>query len=244
MDDEDIKVNRDLTLDFSQSKWKVGTLDLNAVEAGMQLSERYGGDVSVLTAAGDVVEDSKMNKAILARGPEQKFAVYDKALDTADSLATAKALAAGIRHIGDVDVVICGEGSSDQYARQVGSMLGFLLGWNTMNAVSSIALEGGELVVERSLENGIEVIKAALPAVISVTGDINKPRIAGMKDILAAGKKPSTTFSAGDCGVSVENTSVIISTLAPAPADRRLNILEGESDDVLNEFCAELKKSW
>jgi len=242
LDDEDIQVQKNNELDFSQAGWKIGTYDLNAVEAGMRVFEEVGGTISVLTAAGAVADDSKMKKAILARGPEQMYAIKAEELSDADSFMVAKTLAAGIRKIGGADLVLCGEGSGDVYSQQVGPMLGRLLGWNTMNAVSAIKVEGNQITVKRSLEDSVEELSLSLPAVLCVTSDINVPRIAGMKDILGAGKKPGTVWSLDEVGESVHNTIETCNLVAPEQAERQLHIAEA-NDEAIAEFVGFLRKS-
>lgn len=239
-DTDSLSVKRDHTLDFDNAVYAIGQYDLNAVEAAMQLSSADD-SVVVITAAGDIIDNSKLKKAILARGPQAMYGIKDAALDTADTLATAKVLKAGIEKIGDVDLVLCGEGSGDVYAQQVGNVLGALLGWNTVNSVCGIEQGENFLKVERFLEDGVESLEVDYPAVISVTGDINKPRIASLKDIMSAGKKPSTVWSVAEVGTEVENVSETLSVLAPEEADRKRIVLEGNSDDALTEFASYIK---
>jgi len=243
-EEQDIEIKRDHTLDFSRAQWKVGEFDLIAAEAGMMLVEAVGGETVALTAGGGaIVDNSKLQKAILSRGLGQMYGIKDDALATADSYATAEILKAGVERIGDADLVLCGEGSGDIYARQVGSVLGAMLGWRTVNAVSKLTVEGGKLIVERSLENSVEVLEVTLPAVISVTTDLNKPRIPGMKDILAAGKKPTTVWSLADMGVGVNSVTETLSVLAPEQTDRMQIIIEGDSAENIEELYSHLRKA-
>lgn len=241
-EEQDIVVKSNKTLDFTGAEWKIGQYDLNAVEAGMKLAEATGGEVVALTCGGEVVDNSKLKKAILSRGPAQVYGIKDDALAEADSYTTAAVLKAGIEKAGGADVVLCGEGSGDIYAQQVGPVLGALLGWPAVNAVSKITAESGKLVVERSLESGVEVLEVELPAVISVTTDINVPRIPGMKDILAAGKKPSTVWSLEDVGAAAGSVTETVSVLAPEQADRMRIILEGASEENIDTLYNYLRK--
>lgn len=242
-DDQSIRVTSARELDFSQAGWKVGAYDLNGVEAGMRIAEEAGGSVSVLTAAGSIASDSKMKKAILSRGPEQMYAVQDESLVSADGFATAQVLSAAVRKIGDVDLVLCGEGSGDEYSQQVGAMVGCMLGWSTVNAVSAVHPKEDRIEVERELETSVEVLEVPLPAVVSVTSSINVPRIAGMKDILAAGKKPATVWTLADVGVPLENAKELVSVLAPEQVQRENHVIEGSDEAAVDEFCALLKKA-
>lgn len=239
-DSDSLSVKSDHTLDFENAVYAIGQYDLNAVEAAMQISSAED-TVIALTAAGDIVDNSKLKKAILARGPQAMYGIKDTALDSADTLATAKILKAGIEKIGNVDLVLCGEGSGDIYAQQVGNVLGTLLGWNTINSVCGIERGESFLKIERFLEDGVESLEVDLPAVISVTGDINKPRIASLKDIMGAGKKPSTVWSLEDVGTEVANVSETLSVLAPEEAARKKIVLEGISDEILAEFASNIK---
>ena len=134
-DEQDAVVQADRTLSFERAALKIGDYDLNAVEAGAQLASASGASLVSLTAGGDPVEDSKLKKAILARGPHENVAVKDASLPEAGSAVTARVLAAAVKQLDDVSLVLCGEGSADRYAQQVGVQLGELLGV-TRQAVS------------------------------------------------------------------------------------------------------------
>lgn len=236
-EEQDIVIAKDRQVSFEKAEWKFGSYDLNAVEAGKQIVEAAGGHLSGLCAGGKVLENPKMKKDIVSRGLDDLYMVIDEAMEQADTYQSARVLEAAIKKMGDFDLVLCGAGSSDLYAQQVGNQLGELLSVPVVNAVNKITPDGDKVIVERALENEIQVLEISLPAVISVTSEINVPRIPGMKDIIAANKKPVTKFALPEIEVT-ENapSSTVISTLAPEQVDRRLNILEGESEEAVNEF--------
>lgn len=244
-EEQDIAVRSDHTLDLSKAELKVGQYDLNAVEAAVQLQEATSGAEPTVVTMGTLkgLKNSKLQKAMLSRGAGELFCIADDSLDAIDSFATAKNLATAISKIGGVDLVLCGEGSGDIYAQQVGPILGQLLGFVSLNSISKITPQGDKLVVERSLENEIEVLEVPLPAVLSVTTDINKARIPSLKEILAAGKKPVTLWGGIDLDITKESSIEIISTLAPEQADRRKKIFEGDSEDIINELFENLRKA-
>ena len=111
-DEQDAVVQADRTLSFERAALKIGDYDLNAVEAGAQLASASGASLVSLTAGGDPVEDSKLKKAILARGPHENVAVKDASLPEAGSAVTARVLAAAVKQLDDVSLVLCGEGSA------------------------------------------------------------------------------------------------------------------------------------
>ncbi|NLN86638.1 MAG: putative electron transfer flavoprotein FixA [Syntrophomonadaceae bacterium] len=243
-EEQDIAIKSDKTLDLSKAELKVGQYDLNAVEAAVQLQEATGSEEPILVTVGSTkgLKNSKLQKAMLSRGAGALFGVADDSLDSIDAFATAKNLAAAISKIGGVELVICGEGSGDIYSQQVGPILGQLLGFANLNAVSRITLMGDKLEVERTLENEIEVLEVTLPAVLSVTTDINKARIPGLKEILAAGKKPTTLWGAADLEMTKEGNIEVISTLAPPETQRQQMVFEGDSEENIAQLLDNLRK--
>jgi len=143
-----------------------------------------------------------------------------------------------------VDLVLCGEGSGDMYTQQVGNTLGVLMGWTTLNAVSKIEYADGALKVERSVADGVESLTVNLPAVISVTSDINLPRFPSFKEIMAAGKKPSTSWALGELTCEQAPAYETVSILAPEQTDRKKVIMEGTDDETVDAFLDLIKKSF
>lgn len=242
-DEQDAQVTADRTLSFERASLKIGDYDLNAVEAARQIAEAGDAHVISLTAGGDAVEDSKIRKGILARGPEENIAIKDESLATAEADVTARVLAAAIRSLDGADLILCGEGSSDLYAQQVGSQLGTVLGMPAINSVSSMTVEGGVAKLEREVGSEVQVLEVTLPAVISVIADMNEPKIPSMKDILAAGKKPSKVVTPQELGVDdLKGSMEIVSTLAPEQKERNLEIFEGSDEDTLQAFIARIQE--
>ncbi|MEA5116587.1 MAG: putative electron transfer flavoprotein FixA [Propionicimonas sp.] len=235
-EDADIGVNPDRSLDFSRAQTKIGSYDLNAVEAARQVADQTGGEVVGLSVGGEALANSKLRKDVLSRGLDSLTVVAGE--PDADSFQTASALADALGHLGDYNLVLLGAGSSDRYAQQVGNQLGALLGLPTLNNVNRIAVEGNTARVERLLEDAVQVVEVTLPAVLSVTPAINTPRIAGMKDILAAGRKPVTEVVATMPGASTQ----VVSVLAPEQVDRKRTVVEGDPAEVAQQLAQFLKK--
>jgi electron transfer flavoprotein beta subunit len=243
-DAEDIEAKADRSISVEKAEWNIGEYDLMAVEAGVALAESVGGAVSALSLGPNRIAASKAKKDILSRGPDDLYLVADDALVGADTAATASLLAKAIGKRGEFDLVICGEGSSDLYFQQVGLQLGERLGVPTVNAVSKIEVEDGKLVVERVLEREVQVLEVPLPAVISVTTDINQPRLPTMKEILKAGKKPTTEWSLADLEAAADEAQgvEVLSTLAPPAVDRRQVVIKGEPDKAVAALIGHLSK--
>ena len=178
-DDQDIQVAADGTLDYSKAKPIVSAYDLNAIEAAAQLAD--GGRVVAVTAGPADIDDSKLKKNILARGVDELYMTADDACKGLDAHGTAAALADLVGKVGGFDVILCGDGSADNYAQQVDVQLAARLGLPSVNGATKIEAGSGSVTVERTLEDVVEVVEAPLPCVVSVAPDIALPRIPGMK---------------------------------------------------------------
>jgi electron transfer flavoprotein beta subunit len=237
-DDQDIQVAADGSLDFSRAHEIVSTYDLNAIEAAAQLAAaNEGSALKAISVGPKKADDSKTKKNILARGVDELFLAADDALDDLDAFATAAELAKLVEAAGGADLVVVGDGSADLYAKQTGAQLAAAMDVPYVSGAVSMEAAGGKLAVKRVLESVSETLEVPLPAVVAVSPDAALPRIAGMKDILAAGKKPMAV-SAAAAGVpaAVETVSV----KAPEQADRKQQIFEG--DDVA-AFAAAVKSA-
>ncbi len=230
-DDQDVRTTGDGALDFSRARPVVSAYDLNAIEAAVRIAEaNEGSRVTAISVGPRSIDDSKVKKNILARGVDELLMVADGMAAGLDARATASELARLVEGVEGWDVVVTGDGSADLYAKQVGVHLADCLGVPFVSGVVSAVLEGQSLIAKRLLEGGVEVVEVPLPAVVSVAPDFAEPRIAGMKDILAAGKKPMKVDAAeGVVRPVVEEVAVA----APERVDRKRCLFE----DV-NEFAA------
>ena len=238
-DDQDIVVAADRSLDDSKAHRIVSTYDLNAIEAAVQLASAHADSKVVCVSVADAkADDSKLKKGILARGVDELVMIADDACADLDAHATAAMLARLVDGLDAADLIVCGDGSADNYAQQVDVQLAAKLGLPVVTAATKITAKDGALEVERTLEDVVEVVEVPLPAVVSVAPDIALPRIPGMKDILAAGKKPSSVNAASDVAAAVVD---VVETKAPQQAERKMEMLDASVDGDLEKFAAALK---
>lgn len=237
-DDQDIQVAADRSLDFSKARPVVSEYDLNALEAAVQLAAATGGSAIAVTAGAASIDDSKTKKNVLARGMEALYLTADDACADMDAYATAQVLAPMVEDLDGWDVVLVGDGSADLYAKQTGAQLAARL--NVPYVAGAIALEedGGSLKVRRKTEDEVEVLSVPLPAVVSVLPEAAAPRIPGMKDILAAGKKPMNVAGASDVAAAAIE---VVDCKAPEQADRKLEIFDASEDGAIDSFVAAIK---
>ena len=230
-EEQDIVVTPEYTLNFDNADAKISQFDLNAIEAASQLASDDD-EIAALTIGGSLLQNSKVRKDVLSRGPHSLYLVQDAQLEHALPLDTAKALAAA------------GEGSGDLYAQQVGLLVGELLQLPVINAVSAIQRQGNTLVIERTLEDDVEVIELSVPAVLCVTSDINVPRIPSMKAILGAGKKPVNQWQASDIDWSQSAPlAELVGIRVPPQTERKHIIIDNDSPEAIAELAEHLKKA-
>jgi electron transfer flavoprotein beta subunit len=149
--------------------------DLNALEMALQVKERYGGTVTVLTmgpaTAAEVLRDA------LYRGADRVVLLSDRRFAGADTLATSYTLKCAIEKLGAYDLVFCGRQAIDGDTAQVPPQTAEKLGIPQITYAETIVnLEGNEIVVERAFPLGKEMVKCALPCLLTVVGSANRPR--------------------------------------------------------------------
>ena len=148
LDEADIRINADLSVDFSKAKGKISDYDRNAIEAAVKLAAAVGAKPVGLTFGSSKTRQSL--KDALSRGLEEAFWVKAEEAENADGAVTARALAAGIKAMGDVVLVVCAEGASDTYARQTAPRIGALLDLPVVTSVLRVNIEGNTVTAVRN----------------------------------------------------------------------------------------------
>jgi electron transfer flavoprotein beta subunit len=195
----------DNTTDRSGVDGLLSELDEYAVEAALKLSEDSGGKVTVLTVGPAEATDA-VRKA-LQMGADEAVHVLDDAIHGSDSIATSKLLAAAIGKL-EHDLVLTGMASTDGVMSVVPAMLAERLSLPQVTFASELTVEGSTVRIRRDGDTSTEIIEATLPAVVSVTDQINEPRYPSFKGIMAAKKKPLQTWSLSDLGLSADEVGL------------------------------------
>ncbi|MCI1788910.1 MAG: electron transfer flavoprotein subunit beta/FixA family protein [Actinomyces sp.] len=188
LDEADIVVREDRSIDYSRARGRISDYDRQAVQAAVDVARDIGGTTVGLTLGSESARASL--KDVLARGMDEVHFVTGTEAGASDGLVTARVLAAAIRQIDDVSLVVLGDGSADLLDRQVGSRLAAILDWPIVTAVSDLGLDGEGLLARRALEDCVESVRVPLPAVVTVLPEANQPALPGLKAIMAAKKKP------------------------------------------------------
>jgi electron transfer flavoprotein beta subunit len=173
---EEVRVDLEKkTLDRTGIRSVVNPSDLNALETALALRDGHGGRVTVLSMGP--MSFVPYLRVGLAVGADEAVLLSDRAFGGADTLATSYTLAQGVRSLGDADLVVCGDESSDGGTSQVPPGIAEWLGYSQATYVDHVELpSAGTLRARRLLEDGAETLDLPLPAVISVLGGSNETR--------------------------------------------------------------------
>ena len=239
-EEQDIAVNGE-TLELSKANPKISQFDLNALQAAVDIKEQNAdANIKVLSIGGKGLENTKVRKDILSRGADELVVISSDKFENLLPCDTAEMFKQTASNLG-FDLIVCGDGSGDLFAGQTGLRVGALLDIPAINCVNKIvSVDATKIVVQRELENEIEELEIALPALICVSTDINTPAIPGMKAILAAAKKP---VNAMDSNFDLSGVVELKEVKAPKKKDRLKVIVEGDDDDKVAEFAANFKKA-
>jgi electron transfer flavoprotein alpha/beta subunit len=218
--------------------WLTSTYDESALEAALQLKDQHGATVTLLSLAADDV--TEWLQETLATGADEAILVQDAALAGGDSFATAEALAAALRKLDDVDLVLCGRQASDTDAGIVGPALAEHLGWPSATVVRKVELADDALRVERAVEDGYEVLEMALPALLTITSEQYPLRYATMPNIMAASMKEIPIWTAADLGLGALASRIMQRRLYQPEARVACELITGDTPE---EAAAQLARA-
>jgi len=178
--------------------YSVNEADNYAVEEALQIRDRVGGNVTVVTVGGE--DDEEILRRELAMGANQAVMLSDDAFGGSDGKGIATILKDFVQK-GHYDLILTGV-QADDGAAQVGGMLAAMLDYPFASLVNSITVEQGKLKVSREIEGGNrEINEIDLPCVLSIQTGINEPRYVGMRGIRQVASVPIPTFGASELGV-------------------------------------------
>ena len=235
------KLRDDGVLDRDATDAVLDEINERAVEAALQLKEAHGGAVTVVSMGPDRATEA-IRKA-LSMGADAAVHLSDDALAGSDAVSTAKVLAKAIGTVEGVDLVLAGNEASDGRGAAVPAMVADVLGWPAMTHVRELTVEGGAVTGRRETDDGVTVLTAELPVVVSVSEKINEPRYPSFKGIMAAKKKPVASLTLADVGVDagevgLANALTTVTSVSPKPpksAGEKVSD-EGDGGDKIASF--------
>jgi electron transfer flavoprotein beta subunit len=209
--------------------------DAYALEEGLRLKEKHGGEVVVCSAGPARV--AQVLREALARGADRAIHVEDDRLANADAFAVADALAAAMRDE-TFDLILTGLQSDDQGLAQTGVILAERLGLSHATIIMEVTVSGAALRVKRELEGGwFQWVSMPLPAVLTIQSGINQLRYATLKGIMAAKKKEIRKAAAPASGGPRQK---IVSLYAPEKS-KKTQLIQGSAADAAKELVRKLR---
>ncbi|MGD0794134.1 MAG: electron transfer flavoprotein subunit beta/FixA family protein [Dehalococcoidales bacterium] len=185
----------------------INPFDTYAIEEAVRTKEKHGGKVTVITM-GPPQAEAALREAI-SLGADEAVLLSDRAFAGADTWATAFTLSRAVVKLGQYDLIICGRQTIDGDTGQVGPELAEMLGIPFIAYVSQVEeIKDGKLRARRMVEEGHEVIEAGLPALITVSKEINIPRLPSLRGITRSRSAKITVWGVADLGVEPANVGL------------------------------------
>ena len=209
----------------------VNGFDENAVEAALQIKDAQEASVTVISAGSAFALD--VMKKPLSMGADELVLLQDDAFaNTVDSFFTAQLLAAAVRKLEGFDLIICGRQASDWDNAQVPLGVAELLGLSCIALGKKVDVREGQVVMERLIPDGYEVVEAPLPALVTVSNELGQPRYPTLRGIMAATRKRPTIWSVADLGLDAGllEPRVTLHDLFVPVRNAECEIIEGDDE--------------
>jgi electron transfer flavoprotein beta subunit len=218
----------------------INPLDRNALEAALQFKKKCGAHITVLCMgpppAGNIVREC------LALGADKGILLTDPAFAGADAFATAYTLAKAVEKNGPVDVVFCGMASSDGATEWVGPEIAIFLNMPVVTMVREfVEDQGDEWIVKADFEHGYRKVKLKLPAVITVTRNLNQPKPLSFSGILKARSKEIAEWDREKLNIPAERVGLkgsptYVTAMAHLESRRKVEMLEGSLQEKVERL--------
>jgi electron transfer flavoprotein beta subunit len=225
---------------------ELNPFDRPALEAALQVKERYGGSVTVLTMGPPVSMEALAEAQ--AMGADRAVLVTDRTLAESDTLVTSKTLATAISKIGSFDLLFFGVRSADSDTGHVGPQTAALLDIPFVSGAKNITAQAGSWDIDRTLDDWEEKWQAPAPIAATIDPRPFAPRPVGLVGVSRVYEEPSIEhWSIADLGLKAEEVGLAgsptrVAALEQIRRDRKCHMLEGEPQEQAAELMARLTK--
>ena len=242
----EVKINPETNTLIRQGiKNIINPFDTYALEEGVRLKEKYGGRVTAITMGPPQALD--MLREAISLGADEAVLLSDTAFAGADTWATAYTLAAAVKKLGSIDLIICGRQSTDGDTAQVGPEMAEMLNVPFVAYVGLIEeVSAGSFKLRRLTDEGHEVIQSPLPALITVTKEINVPRLPSLRGIMKSKSAKIPTWTAADLEVSPDKVGLsgsftrVVKIFTPR-REKKAEMLQGDPETQVTSLLVKLK---
>jgi electron transfer flavoprotein beta subunit len=181
----------------------VNPFDEQAVEAALRIKDKIGAKVTALSLGNNL--DRVVVKKPVHMGADELVLLEDEAFVASDSWSAAQALAAAIRKIGDVDLILCGRQAADSNAGQTGLAIAAFLGLPCVTVARRIEINGDTALIERVIPNGYESVEVRLPAVVTVSNELGQARYPSIRNIAKSNALKPAVWKPADIGLAPDS---------------------------------------
>jgi electron transfer flavoprotein beta subunit len=223
---------------YSVNEW-----DNYAVEEAIQIRDKVGGSVTVITVGDD--ESEEVLRREMAMGADNGLLLCDDAFEGADGKGIASLLKAAVEK-GKYDLILSGA-QADDGAAQVGGMLAAMLDYPYASLVNKIEVDGDKLKVGREIEGGNqEMNEIAMPCVLSIQTGINEPRYVGIRGIRKVASLEIPQLGTADLGVDAATVGAAgakvkrVDYFVP-DLGKGAEMLEGSTEEIIAKLIELLK---
>ena len=216
---------------------KISDIDKNAMEEAIKIKDKHGGKITVLTIGPP---DAKERiKELLAMGADEGVLVT--APDNVDYHMTSTLLSEAVKKIGEYDMILCGEASVDLFSGQIGPRLAGLLNIPQITYALSVTAEKDKVTAERNMGDKAVTTEATYPVLITVTKEINEPRLPSLMQILGAANKPINEWTADSLSSGLKPLVETVD-LRGVSMERKNVIYQNDLDESVGKLVDSLAK--
>ena len=225
----------------------INPFDLFAVEGALKIKDQNGARVTVITMGPP--QASEALRDTIGLGADDAVLISDRAFAGSDTWATSTTLAAAIGKMGDVDIVFCGKQAVDGDTAQVGPEMAALLDIPYATFVKNIEMQqDGSIKVVRQTDEGAEVWKLRLPALVTVIKEMGEPRVPSLRHKMRAKKAEIPVWGAVDLGLDPNYIGLcgsftqVVRVFSPPRRSNRIQ-LQGSIEDQVEQLFHHLKNA-
>ena len=221
----------------------INPYDMHALEAGIQMREKTGGKVTVITM-GPPQAETALREAI-AMGADEAVLLSDRAFAGSDTWATAYTLSQAIEQI-DADVILCGKQAIDGDTAQVGPEIAEFMDIPHISYIRKVLdVLPDKIVVQRLMDDGFDVIESSLPVLLTVVKELNVPRLPSLKGKMAAKKAEIRKLTAADLkadekDLGLKGSPTQVKNIFAPEAKKDRKMLEGSPEEMIDTLVKEL----
>ena len=216
---------------------KISDIDKNAMEEAIKIKDKHGGKITVLTVGP--ADAKERIKELLAMGADEGILVPYP--DKYDYHVVSTLLTEAIKKIGEYDIILCGEASIDLFSGQIGPRLAGLLNIPQITYAQSVNAEKDKITADRNMGDKSVTTESSYPVLITVTKEINEPRLPSLMQILGAANKPINDWTVESLADGL-NPKIDAVELNGVPMERKNIIYKDDVDESVKNLVDSLAK--